>query len=163
MLSSPKTVRLLDEESRKEGGVYSWTKLWKKVFLKTDLEMSKHFKDAEKITPSSSSITITRVKNEKAKVTVFMNLVLQKCDQCLIKPEVLVDNLLTLLSSAPTSFRMRQSFGALVIDMLLKRVLSSEVYVKGFRIGEADVTNQWKTMLSIAFEMLKSSSIEGMV
>ena len=76
--------------------------------------------------------------------------------------ELLVDNLLNFLSNSPSCSRVRQWFGADIIEILLKRVLSSTKYVKKLRIGDADVTNQWKVLLKTAFDLFKSTTPEGL-
>ena len=156
-MNNPRIIKKLDEDSIR-GGSFTWTDLWRATYRYTDKEATKWIKDLEKVTANKAHTH----HGKKAFVTNLMKVVLQKCNKSLIKPDVLVDNLLSFLASTSTCIRIRQHFGADVVDVILKRVLSSSRYNKGFRIGEASVSNQWKTMLTTAFDLFKSSTIEGL-
>ena len=135
------------------------------LFRFTDKESVRWLDKLEKFdSPKSSTNTkYLNLMRDKRQITTLMKTVLQKCDaKCLIKADLLVDNLLNFLSSSSSCIRIKQWFGADIIEVLLKRVLNSTKYVKKFRIGEADVTNQWKVLLKTAFDLLKSDTVDGL-
>ena len=85
-------------------------------FRFTDSEATKWLKKLEKFDGPkvSSNLKYLNLMRDQREVTSLMKTILQKCDSSLIKADVLVDNLLSFLSSSPTVVRIKQWFGAVL-------------------------------------------------
>ena len=72
-----------------------------------------------------------------------------------MKGDIILDDLLQFLSPSMPYLRTKKAFGADVIDIIASRILSSKTFTRALRIGSSNCNNQWKSLLDLAFEMLK--------
>ena len=123
---------LNEQNSASPTQAFTWTNLWKATYRYTTKEAEKWLLDLEKHNNKTNSSQATSLHKSKIyNVTKLLKFVLQRCDKCLIKPEVLLDDLMSFLLSTPSSLRIRRAFGSDIIEILNRKIFASQTYVKG--------------------------------
>ena len=157
-LENKTLINALTAESLKSNPSFSWMDLWNKVINHAKIEMDKWLKDVEKknSTVGAKELSI-HLKSKKSGMMDMPRLILSKCvdNPLVMKVDVILDDLLQFLSPSMPYLRTKKAFGADVIDIIASRILSSKTFTRALRIGSSNCTNQWKSLLDLAFEMLR--------
>ena len=154
LLENSELINVLNKQSRNENSLYTWTDLWKAAHRYTQKEADKWLNDLEKANnKAKSASSISTIQNNKTYLCSMMTLVLKKCQKSLIKTELMIDQLISFLGNSPANRRVRETLGSGVIDIFLKRIFNCPSYLKGFRVGTSQASNQWKNLVQKAFEL----------
>lgn len=157
-LENKTLINALTAESLKSNPGFSWMDLWNKVVNHSKIEMDKWLKDVEKknSTVGAKELSI-HLKCKKNGILDMPRLILSKCvdNPLVMKGDIILDDLLQFLSPSMPYLRTKKAFGADVIDIIASRILSSKTFTRALRIGSSNCNNQWKSLLDLAFEMLK--------
>ncbi len=185
LLNNSTLIGLLDKESEDPNANhdperFTWTDLWKAAIRYTKIEAEKWIKDKEKLNnkpaQQQSSTSVANLANKAKQITNLINVVLKKCSKSLsiyissfqiticlffsakqmIKTDYLLDSLFDFLSTLPGSIRLRQFFGSAIVRLIMRRVLPYEKYLREFRAREDQLTNQWRQLLKVAFELFET-------
>ena len=122
--------------------------------------MDKWIKDVEKYNSKVGNVKAglsQHLVSKRLEVFSMLRTFLSKSNHQAVKTDVILDDLLQFLSSSVSYLRTKKTFGPDILDIMRCQILSSKELINMIRVDLE--FNQWKTLLDIGFDLLKSGNI----